>query len=485
MTIEKEWGVVVERGERERGSNALLVLECGSLNGLDGVVAHSVVVVEREKREEQSEFRTSNVEFNFGIVSHSFFPLLLSFSLFNFTRQRCSQRLGSTRVHQSYHRLILMPTTTPVTLRERVTRPFPLLDLISVIANGSPSPPRIQRSQQGKSLLRTLKHSHSHSPSSLEQIPTVAGFLKRQDEMTEDHSAQGERLKQQQEQYKAQQLARAKQAPGGTDSGTEGISAGQSEKDEMMKKARENKQPNAKEFERQGEREVYDPVTGRNVIVRDARLEGAFFSFLASLLSPFPVQLLSLSLHLAFFKPTDTPLLPLPSADFQKPQLFDPKNIDPSNLTAPGPATNIPGGGQQDAPIDQTSPHPIQPTNIHLRPFPPAVDKNSLKTITYTVTTYATAIIAGLGIIWFFAAWRSGWVGFIFISQLIGALAVGIFFAHGLVVKKIEKELDKIRLQMHQDRGEQHSPPTPESVEWLNSFVKVYVTSSSLFFRRY
>jgi Ca2+-dependent lipid-binding protein len=165
------------------------------------------------------------------------------------------------------------------------------------------------------------------------------------------------------------------------------------------------------------------------------------------------------------------------STDFQKPQLFDPDHIDPSNLNTPGPSTNIPSGQGfgGDAPINQTSPNPIQPTNIHLRPFPPAVDKNSLKAITYTVNGYATAIIAGLGVVWFFAAWRSGWVGFIFISQLIGGLAIAIFFAHGVVVKKIEKELDRIRLQMHKDRGEQHSPPTPESVEWLNSFVKVYV----------
>jgi hypothetical protein len=174
----------------------------------------------------------------------------------------------------------------------------------------------------------------------------------------------------------------------------------------------------------------------------------------------------------------------LASADFQKPQLFDPENIDPSNLNAPGPSTNIPNdqGAGANAPISQTSPHPIQPTNIHLRPFPPAVDKNSLKAITYTVNGYATAIIAGLGVIWFFAAWRSGgWIGTIWISQLVGALAVAVFLAHGLVVRKIEKELDRIRLQMHQDRGEQHSPPTPESVEWLNSFVKVFVNLPLLF----
>jgi hypothetical protein len=116
------------------------------------------------------------------------------------------------------------------------------------------------------------------------QIPTVSGFIAQQNAMTEDHSAKGEQLKQAQENYKEEQLKRQQAAPGGTDSGTEGMTSGQSEKDEMMKKARANHQPNAKEFERKGEREVFDPVTGRNVVVRDARLEGAFSHFFFSLL---------------------------------------------------------------------------------------------------------------------------------------------------------------------------------------------------------
>lgn len=49
---------------------------------------------------------------------------------------------------------------------------------------------------------------------------------------------------------------------------------GSKEKQEMMEKARAPTQPNAKDFKRTGEREVYDPVTGRNVIVKDAKLEG-------------------------------------------------------------------------------------------------------------------------------------------------------------------------------------------------------------------
>lgn len=52
-------------------------------------------------------------------------------------------------------------------------------------------------------------------------------------------------------------------------------SAGQVEKEEAMKKARANPKPDARGFKAEGDREVYDPVTGRSVWIRDAKLEGA------------------------------------------------------------------------------------------------------------------------------------------------------------------------------------------------------------------
>ncbi|GAA5969047.1 hypothetical protein JCM11641_007450 [Rhodosporidiobolus odoratus] len=282
---------------------------------------------------------------------------------------------------------------------------------------------------------RTEQHQKGEGYGAKHKIPTISGFLEQQRQMTDDHSAEGERLRQAQEKHKAEQAQRQTQKDGAAgQQGTEGKSAGQLEKEEAMNKAKANRQPNAKSFERKGEREVFDPVTGRNVIVRDAKLE-----------------------------------------DFQNPKLFNEENLDPANMQAPGPSTNISKGlgGDQLAPIEHTTPNPIEPTNISLRPFPPSVDQNSLKAIVRTVNGYAMVVVGGLGVVWFFTAWRGGWVSFIFFSQLIGALAFGIFVAHHLAVRKIEKELDRIRLQMHQDRGEQFSPPTPESVEWLNAFTKV------------
>lgn len=248
--------------------------------------------------------------------------------------------------------------------------------------------------------------------------------------MTEDHSARGEQLKQQQLEAEQRRQAAERDSSGsgsaaqdggdkGGESSTEpGKSAGQLEKDEAMKKARQNPQTNAQDFERKGVREVFDPVTGRQVQIKDADL-----------------------------------------ADFQKPQLFDPEHIDPAKSDKPGPALNRPGSG---APLDKITPNPVEPTNLNLYTFPPPVDPSSLKSIVGTINGYAFAVIGALGVIWFFTAWRGSWAAFFFRTQLIGGIAVAIFFAHGIVIRKIEKELESIRLNMHKQRGEEHSPPTPE-----------------------
>lgn len=130
----------------------------------------------------------------------------------------------------------------------------------------------------------------------------------------------------------------------------------------------------------------------------------------------------------------------------------------------------MPGG---NAPIQHTTPTPVEPSNVLIHTFPPPVEANSLKSIIRTINGYAVAIIGALGVIWFFVAFRAGYTAFLFRSSLIGGLAVCIFSAHGLVIRKVEKELERIRLEMHKQRGEKLSPPTPESVEWLNAYTKV------------
>ncbi|TKA51956.1 hypothetical protein B0A53_05040 [Rhodotorula sp. CCFEE 5036] len=287
------------------------------------------------------------------------------------------------------------------------------------------------------------------------KIPTVGAFFEQQKNMVNDDSDKGEHLKQEalrrQGEEEQQDALRQRSNLNNPNDNKESLeenkqkhrlslpgkqkdegpkTEGQIEKEETMKKARANPKPDARGFKAEGDREVYDPVTGRTVWIRDAKLE-----------------------------------------DFQKPQLFDPEHIDPSKPFKGGPATNLPS---QDAHVHQISPNPVEPTNISLKPFPPPVDTEGLKAIATTINLYAMATIGGLGVIWFFTAWRgAGWKSFIFFSEVIGAVAICVFFAHGLVIRKIEKEFERVRLYMHQQRGEQYAPPTPESVEWLNSFVKV------------
>ncbi|GAA6059867.1 hypothetical protein JCM10212_007072 [Sporobolomyces blumeae] len=309
---------------------------------------------------------------------------------------------------------------------------------------GRPELPQVDRSAYERA-----PHHAGEGYSDKNKIPTVSEFLARQKARTEDHS---HKLQEVQERERRQQESeRARHAEGLTaaeetrihDAELRGEGPGQvaaqndagkdqlkNEKEETMKKARANPQPNAKDFKRQGEREVYDPVTGRNVFVKDAKLE-----------------------------------------DFQNPKLFNYDNVNPSKPDVPGPATNV--HANDNAPISKVTPKPVEPSNILFHEFPPEIDTRSLTSIKHTINGYALAIIAFLGVLWFFVAFRNGFVAFMFRSSLIGGAATAIFFAHGMVYRKIEKELERIRLAMHEQRGKQFSPPTPESVEWLNAFTKV------------
>ncbi|GAA5909086.1 uncharacterized protein JCM6883_002600 [Sporobolomyces salmoneus] len=297
------------------------------------------------------------------------------------------------------------------------------------MSTGRPDLPQVDRAAYDRSV-----HVAGEGYSDKNKIPTVSAFLAQQQAKTVDHSAKGDELKARREREEAEHQRlrdeELKKTGAGETRAEEQKSDGAKEKEEMMEKARASTQPNAKEFERKGEREVYDPVTGQNVIVKDAKLE-----------------------------------------DFQNPKLMNRENLDPANKDAPGPSTNV--NANDNAPISRVTPAPIEPSNILFHPMPPPVDLSSLSSIKQTINAYALGIIAFLGVIWFFVAFRSGATAFVFRSSLIGGAAVAIFLAHGIVIRKIEKELERIRLKMHEQRGEQFAPPTPESVEWLNSFTKV------------
>lgn len=141
------------------------------------------------------------------------------------------------------------------------------------------------------------------------------------------------------------------------------------------------------------------------------------------------------------------------------------KALDPESSVS-GPATNSPslGSTQHIAPK-------ISPGNILIHEFPASIEKNSLKTITGSLANYSYGIMTSLVVLWSIVAFGNGFVAFCFRTSIFVGLIVGVYCTFGIIGRKIEKELDRIRLQMIKSRGETFSPPTPESVEWMNAFL--------------
>ena len=104
--------------------------------------------------------------------------------------------------------------------------------------------------------------------------------------------------------------------------------------------------------------------------------------------------------------------------------------------------------------MKRTTPNPVQPSNILLQQFPPPIEEDTVGAIAGSLATYSYATMAALGVVWFFTAFRAGVWAFLFRSTLLGVIAVGIYAANGIVGRKIEKELDRVRLNMLKQRAD-------------------------------
>lgn len=222
------------------------------------------------------------------------------------------------------------------------------------------------------------------------------------------------------------------------------LTEGQKEKKEMMNKMQPSKgKPTDQVKKTRGQRVVDDPVTGEKVMIKDAKFKGdtKFWHYLNI---------------------NDTC-----SVDFPTQQQLDPKS------GVAGPATK--GVGSAAAQIfhqSKTAPDPAHPSNISLQPFPPSTPP-SLDGIMNHLYYLEYGIMAAGCLLWFFFAFGHGVVSFLFRSILIGALSFGGATVASLAQRKLEHEIERVRFDMHRQRGEQYAPPTPESVEWLNAFTKV------------
>ncbi|KAM0755850.1 hypothetical protein T439DRAFT_308275 [Meredithblackwellia eburnea MCA 4105] len=202
----------------------------------------------------------------------------------------------------------------------------------------------------------------------------------------------------------------------------------QREKKELMDKATAQKEKPAQAFQSKGEREVLDPVTLQKVTIKDAELK-----------------------------------------DYKNEKLFKRGALDPDSKV-PGPAAN-PVNKSSDISPSKIAPSPAEPGNVLLQQFPPPYEKDTLSSLSSSILSGSYYIIAILGAVWFFTAFKSGFVAFVFRSSLIGAAMFATWASHGIVTRKIEKELERVRLDLLKQRADQYSPPTPESTEWLNAFT--------------
>ncbi|TKY86188.1 hypothetical protein EX895_005013 [Sporisorium graminicola] len=196
---------------------------------------------------------------------------------------------------------------------------------------------------------------------------------------------------------------------------------GGAEEKERIKKAQAPK-GKANEFEQQGERIVTDPTTGGDVQIRDAA-ENAKIS---------------------------------------------PDKLD--SRYGPGFSSHIPKDPSKHHSL-HTSPYPAEPSNALLYRFPEPVKSDVIQGMQTAFNQLAIGLGASLALIWFFFAFGNGWWKFLLRTTILGAVGFCGWTGLHLQSRKIEKEHEAIRAEMHKQRGQSLSPPMPESVEWLNAAI--------------
>lgn len=82
-------------------------------------------------------------------------------------------------------------------------------------------------------------------------------------------------------------------------------------------------------------------------------------------------------------------------------------------------------------------------------------------------------IAGAMFVIWLSVAFGSGLLKLVWRSILCGVAGAGLVTVVSIVERGMEKEMERIRLDMSRQRGEAFSPPLPESVEWLNGLIKL------------
>ncbi|WFD23840.1 hypothetical protein MEQU1_002534 [Malassezia equina] len=196
---------------------------------------------------------------------------------------------------------------------------------------------------------------------------------------------------------------------------------GEEEKNRIKEAARQYQEGPKNDFVAKGKRVVEDPVTGRDVVIQDAK-------------------------------------------DL---------DIDPTTLDS-----RYRGGFSTKRPPEEgnyeskyATPDPARPTSILLQRFPDPVKPDTLKTLDELFSKIFIGYASVVVLVWGVATVGHGWFAFMTRTLLLGLAALAGFLGLGLIKNKLLLEFERIRASMHRQRGERFSPPYPESVEWLNAAV--------------
>ena len=197
---------------------------------------------------------------------------------------------------------------------------------------------------------------------------------------------------------------------------------GEEEKNRIKEAAKASKQKTTNHFIAKGEREVDDPITGGDVIIRDGK----------------------------------------------KITSIDTKRLD----------SRFPNGYstqplKEDAVQDPryTSPEPVEPSSVLLQPFPEPPNTEILEQLKMSFNNVALWVAALIIVVWAMSAFGHGWFAFFARTGVLLVAALFVYGALGLAFSNVNKSMEALRAAMHKQRGEKFCPPMPESVEWLNAAI--------------
>ncbi|EIN09925.1 hypothetical protein PUNSTDRAFT_143315 [Punctularia strigosozonata HHB-11173 SS5] len=210
----------------------------------------------------------------------------------------------------------------------------------------------------------------------------------------------------------------------------------QDEKKEMMERLQPPKGAKATDAGKQkGERWVRDPVTGQDVLVKDPQFKGQYF----------------------------------------REKGLDNDALDSSHNKLGTALRRAPHPSEKGQDGRYPAPTAADVGNICVQAFPPPLEPVDISKPKQILRTGALVVTALCAVTWWFVATGKNlsWFAFFWRSSLLGTIVGATWVGSENAGRKIEKELERVRMDLHKRRAEEYSPPTPESVEWLNALLKL------------